>query len=47
MKTTGMLWNNRTGAILENPIPLAVFLGWLSDDDDDKPREEKCDFDPL
>lgn len=46
MRTIGILWSNRAGAILENPIPLTVFLGWLSDDDD-KPREEKCDFDPL
>ncbi|WP_079717035.1 hypothetical protein [Parapedobacter luteus] len=33
------------GAILENPIPLHAIYGWLSGDD--KPREPKCDFEPL
>ncbi|MBK1440738.1 hypothetical protein JHJ32_12125 [Parapedobacter sp. ISTM3] len=33
------------GAILENPIPLHAIYGWLSEDD--KPREPKCDFEPL
>ncbi|MGV3761578.1 hypothetical protein [Parapedobacter sp.] len=32
--------------ILENRMPLHAMLGWLGADDD-PPKEEKCDFDPL
>lgn len=48
MKSNTCTVSAQGGAILEKPIPLQTFLGWLSrDGDDGKPREEKCDFDLL